>query len=770
MGKRKPAKKKSPSVKRQKRVEQLPPPDTSDHSLEDSDSDQWETIDLPTYFNAEMISDQSIYHDVEVVMETPRVVAPKLSKMEMAYQRQLRDWMHNSHVVVLISHFMIRNTWCSRNDVQSVCLSVIPDYIQLQSKQKDKGEDEFTTCVKWLLAWWYDYFDVISHGLMTRSFDEYNLREWDHSLYTDLLEALGTHVKRFDLQDTEIIPDAVAFVQYFAEKKGSRDLSAQLFTALLRTLGFDARLICSLQPMPYRVPAKRKASSNTASTSGSLSVPPTASQVSADENKGDSVVKFPLRATKTTANLPVDTHHKQHNIYQQKKAKPPTVWSEIWDPYVNRWICIDPVRQLYNKPLLMEPGVSDRRNLMSMVLAMESPPLHQQRDQNLCRVIDVTKRYTTHWQRSLSLRERDLTKREKEIGWHRWSDLLMAILNGNKTTREVAEQEELESLRQHEQLPNSLQGFRNHPHFALQRHLTKQQVIYPDDTPIIGHIKGEKIYPRSSIHTVHTRETWIKQGRVVKTDQAPAKQVTVRAVTTEKKRWLEQAKLQGDIPLADCFGRWQTELYQAPPVVNGIVPKNEFGCLDLFTSSMLPPGSVHIDRPGIAKVARYLGIDFAEAVIDFEFSRGHAIPVIKGIVVDEEASDILLEAWCEHEQIRHEKDQAKRERQELRQQHKDELSAIISDHIDNEYGNQGSTSASAWASHRSGAVWDQCLKKHAKCGKTEQIGASNFIQDNRLRTLVNGGASPSCDTELCQGNTDEPASDSEDVGDELVFD
>lgn len=40
------------------------------------------------------------------------------SKWEMAYQRQLRDWMHNSHVVLLVGHFLIRNDWCSREDVK----------------------------------------------------------------------------------------------------------------------------------------------------------------------------------------------------------------------------------------------------------------------------------------------------------------------------------------------------------------------------------------------------------------------------------------------------------------------------------------------------------------------------------------------------------------------------------------------------------------------------------------------------------------------------
>ena len=38
--------------------------------------------------------------------------------------------------------------------------------------------------------------------------------------------------------------------------KGSRDLGAQLFCALLRTAGAEARLVCSLQPLPFTATTK----------------------------------------------------------------------------------------------------------------------------------------------------------------------------------------------------------------------------------------------------------------------------------------------------------------------------------------------------------------------------------------------------------------------------------------------------------------------------------------------------------------------------------
>ena len=42
-----------------------------------------------------------------------------------------------------------------------------------------------------------------------------------------------------------------------------------------------------------------------------------------------------------------------------------------------------------------------------------------------------------------------------------------------------------------------------------------------------------------------------------------------------------------DEPL-EVFGHWQTELYVPPPAVNGKVPRNEYGNVELFKPWMLP--------------------------------------------------------------------------------------------------------------------------------------------------------------------------------------
>lgn len=46
----------------------------------------------------------------------------------------------------------------------------------------------------------------------------------------------------------------------------------------------------------------------------------------------------------------------------------------------------------------------------------------------------------------------------------------------------------------------------------------------------------------------------------------------------------------------EIFGEWQTTEYDPPEAKNGIVPRNEYGNVDLFKKSMLPKGTVHINR------------------------------------------------------------------------------------------------------------------------------------------------------------------------------
>ncbi|KAI9190214.1 hypothetical protein H9P43_001647 [Blastocladiella emersonii ATCC 22665] len=181
-------------------------------------------------------------------------------------------------------------------------------------------------------------------------------------------------------------------------------------------------------------------------------------------------------------------------------------------------------------------------------------------------------------------------------------------------------------------LPTRLGDYKDHRLYALERHLKRSEVIHPK-TPVLGKIKGEPIYPRTNVHTVRSREAWLRNdGLAVKDGEEPVAMAKGRG---------PEGKEQ---PL---FGAWQTTAYESAAVDpnTGEVPKNQFGNVELFHPRMLPRGGVHVTFKGAKQLARHLGIDFADAVVGFDFKRGGlTVPAIHGIVVAEYAVPLLREA------------------------------------------------------------------------------------------------------------------------------
>lgn len=341
-------------------------------------------------------------------------------------------------------------------------------------------------------------------------------------------------------EEDQRVSDIDDFIHILMEKKkGTRDTCAMLFVALLRACGCEARLVCSLQPVSYKIPSKSKQEE----------------EQEEEEGKKKDPLLFPFKPTMRSAVDP----NKQLKL---AKAKPPIIWAEVYASDTQRWICVDPIRRHLDKPLLMEPAQLSKDNHLSLVLAMDQT------------CTDVTRRYTHNMERALRLRERPLTVREKQAGLSLWSNLFLNILchlrhtkkNRHHIEKRQQEVSELEQQSHREKMPTSFDGFKNHPIYALERHLKRLEVMHPK--PVLGSFKGEKIYPRPSVKTVSTADAWKKLGRVVKAGEMPVKHIAARAFTIEKKRLKEQAKQEGKALTVACYGEWQTVPYESKPVVD----------------------------------------------------------------------------------------------------------------------------------------------------------------------------------------------------------
>lgn len=176
----------------------------------------------------------------------------------------------------------------------------------------------------------------------------------------------------------------------------------------------------------------------------------------------------------------------------------------------------------------------------------------------------------------------------------------------------------------------------------------------------------EKIYRRRDVKLVRSARAWYQLGRIIKVGQVPKKHVMRRkmprsqqersAVATENDDlWGEPVDDEKDEPLTGLYALEQTEIYIPPPIIEGIVPRNTYGNIDVYVPSMVPKGGVLLKYPHIEVAAKMVGIDYAPAVTGFDFGgtgdksrpakrtdrRGMATARIDGIVIAAEYEEAV---------------------------------------------------------------------------------------------------------------------------------
>lgn len=108
--------------------------------------------------------------------------------------------------------------------------------------------------------------------------------------------------------------------------------------------------------------------------------------------------------------------------------------------------------------------------------------------------------------------------------------------------------------------------------------------------------------------------------------------------------------------------------------------------IDLFAEHMCPKGAVHVPFRGAGKVCKRLQIDYAEAVVDFEFGHRMAVPVIQGVVIAEEYHDQVMVELQKDEAERARKEDEKRRKAALGKWRKFLMGMRIVERIRQDYG------------------------------------------------------------------------------------
>lgn len=439
-----------------------------------------------------------------------------------------------------------------------------------------------------------------------------------------------------ELNDVDDLPDPID-VEDFRDaakiRSGSRDLGAQLFCSLLRSVAVDTRLVCSLQPLSFSGEAKGTSPEKPKPQyimASSLGRQP--QKVQTEGSSGASNPRWRLYGAEPEPSMPTPPKRPLKRI---KDSPYPIFWVEIFNESLQKWIPVDPlVRSTINKPKTgFEPPANDTLNSMSYVVAFEDDGSAK----------DITRRYVQFYNGKTRRNRVESTKGGRE--W--WEKTMSFFEKPFPEDRDGIENAELSAREESERMPNNVQDFKNHPHYALERHLRRNEVIHPKRE--IGRIKVgqsrdaklEPVFRRKDVLIVKTADQWYRLGRDVKIGEHPLK----RAVP-QKRRVIPIGENEEDEEGEDgamLYAEFQTQLYVPPNVVDGKIPKNAYGNLDVYVLSMIPAGGIHIRHPDAARAAKVLGISYADAVTGFEFKGRQGTAVLNGIVAAAEYREALIE-------------------------------------------------------------------------------------------------------------------------------
>ncbi|KAF2295439.1 hypothetical protein GH714_032933 [Hevea brasiliensis] len=281
---------------------------------------------------------------------------------------------------------------------------------------------------------------------------------------------------------------------------------------------------------------------------------------------------------------------------------------------------------------------------------------------------DVTRRYCMKWYKIAPQRinsvwwdavlaplrelESGATEEGPEVAEKKKIDIESSERNSSVATRNSLEDVELETRALTEPLPTNQQAYKSHQLYAIERWLAKCQILHPRE--IAYFLKVLK-----------------QSGKLKK-------------VKLSEDDDYDDADSRGTIEL---YGKWQLEPLQLPHAVNGIVPKNERGQVEVWSEKCLPPGTVHLRLPRVFRVAKRLEVDYAPAMVGFEFKSGRSVPVFEGIVVCAEFKDAILEAYAEEEERRETEEKKIHEAQAISRWYQLLSSIVTRQRLKNCYGN-----------------------------------------------------------------------------------
>ncbi|KAJ0036505.1 hypothetical protein NQD34_005182 [Periophthalmus magnuspinnatus] len=686
---------------------------------EDDDSeDDWEEVEEleeplgPVEPSAATLA---IPESVEIEIETPEVRKRKkqqaeldayLRRMVNRYKKDLLIDTHKVHLLCLVANAQFRNSLCSDPDLLAISLSLLPAHFGNVPKERI-DQNYISGLHKWFKATFtlnpsLPYEECpISRSLLERrlaSLSARNHQEMTH-LFLLMLRSLQLFCRLvLSLQPVPFKPPSTAKVGLKGKgsKRQSKPNSKQNSSvessptepqvspgskrpssgekkerggkkARKKLVKEEEEEEEEKRAKPVQRPKNNKRrsvaskvsykeeSASDGGTDGSEEEFRAVSEEDSEEEEDEQKAKKGKKPAKAKTPLPKrrsggkkqDKEHEESDeevtVNEPKKRREkdsPGVdeWLEVYLDKTQSWVCVE-VDVGVASPQVISQNASQP---LTYVISVNGDGFLK----------DLGSKYDPTWM-TLS------RKRRVDDEW--WEDSLEPFF-GPEDERDQQEDKELQSKLRNKPLPVSITEYKNHPLYALKRHLLKYEAIYPESAAVLGYCRGEPVYSRDCVHTLHSRDTWLKEARTVRLGEEPYKMVKGFSNRSRKARMMSDNKDENDLAL---FGEWQTEDYQPPIAVDGKVPRNDYGNVYLFKPCMLPVGCVHLKLTNLNHVARKLDLDAAPAVTGFDFHGGYSHAVTDGYIVCEEHEEILRAAWVEEQELYKQKEKEKREKKAI---------------------------------------------------------------------------------------------------------
>jgi len=241
-----------------------------DDDDDEEEEEEWEDV-LPTSSTVTSLIPRDAGEDLKLTLSRAPLTDGLLDgkkKGASAEQRRIRVLTHCMHVQFLLFHGWLRNRWVCDDEVQATLLSLLPARMAAafervrEKKMKAAGKaktDPLLQPLGVLLHWWRKRFTVDAPALRKRGYR--SLRQFvdeREAAGEDVLpvptghkDVEGREVVTMVRREGETVDRLEGFRMLARECRGSRDIGALLLTGICRALGYEARVVFSLQPLGF---------------------------------------------------------------------------------------------------------------------------------------------------------------------------------------------------------------------------------------------------------------------------------------------------------------------------------------------------------------------------------------------------------------------------------------------------------------------------------------------------------------------------------------